>query len=44
MNKNKIITDISELYVFELEKLIKVLDFELIINNGKEIELVRKEK
>lgn len=44
MNKNKIITDISELYVFEIEKLIKVLDFELIINNGKEIELVRKEK
>nr|DAP38870.1 MAG TPA: hypothetical protein [Bacteriophage sp.] len=44
MNKNKIITDISELYVFEIEKLIKALDFELIINNGKEIEFVRKEK
>lgn len=41
---NKIIIDIKELSVFEIEKLAKVLSFELVINNGNEIKIVRKEK
>ena len=41
---NKIIRDIKELSVFEIEKLAKVLRIELVINNGNEIKIVRKEK
>ena len=41
---NKIIRDINELSVFEIEQLAKVLRIELVINNGNEIEIVRKEK
>lgn len=41
---NKIIRDINELSVFEIEKLAKVLGIEFIINNGNEIKIVRKEK
>lgn len=41
---NKIIIDIKELSVFEIEQLAKALRFELIINNGNEIKIVRKEK
>lgn len=41
---NKIIRDIKELSVFEIEKLAKVLRIEFIINNGNEIEVIRKEK
>mgnify|MGYP004460828359 FL=1 len=41
---NKIIRDIKELSVFEIEKLAKVLRIEFIINNGNEIKIVRKEK
>lgn len=41
---NKIIRDIKELSVFEIEKLTKVLRIEFIINNGNEIKIVRKEK
>ena len=41
---NKIIRDINELSVFEIEQLAKVLRIELIINNGNEIEIIRKEK
>lgn len=41
---NKIIRDVKELSVFEIEQLAKALRIELIINNGKEIEFVRKEK
>lgn len=41
---NKIIRDIKELSVFEIEKLAKVLRIEFIINNGTEIKIVRKEK
>lgn len=41
---NKIIRDIKELSVFEIEKLAKVLRIEFIINSGNEIEVIRKEK
>lgn len=41
---NKIIRDIKELSVFEIEKLAKVLRIEFIINNGDEIKIIRKEK
>lgn len=41
---NKIIRDIKELSVFEIEKLAKVLRIEFIIDNGNEIKIVRKEK
>ena len=41
---SKIVTDINELSVFEIEKLAKVLRIEFIINNGNEIEIIRKEK
>lgn len=41
---NKIIRDIKELSVFEIEKLAKVLRIEFVINNGNEIKIVRKEK
>ncbi len=41
---SKIIRDIKELSVFEIEKLAKVLRIEFIINNGNEIKIVRKEK
>lgn len=41
---NKIIRDIKELSVFEIEKLAKVLRIEFIISNGNEIKIVRKEK
>ena len=41
---NKIIRDINELSVFEIEQLAKVLRIEFIINNGNEIEIIRKEK
>lgn len=41
---NKIIRDIKELSVFEIEKLAKVLRIEFIINHGNEIEVIRKEK
>ena len=41
---NKIIRDINELSVFEIEQLAKVLRIELIINNGNEIKIVRKGK
>ena len=41
---NKIIRDIKEFSVFEIEKLAKVLRIEFIINNGNEIEVIRKEK
>nr|DAN89953.1 MAG TPA: hypothetical protein [Bacteriophage sp.] len=41
---NKIIRDIKELSVFEIEKSAKVLRIEFIINNGNEIKIVRKEK
>lgn len=41
---NKIIRDINELSVFEIEQLAKVLRIELVINNGNEIEIIRKEK
>mgnify|MGYP007077601573 FL=1 len=41
---NKIIRDVKELSVFEIEKLAKVLRIEFIINNGNEIKIVRKEK
>lgn len=41
---SKIVTDINELSVFEIEKLAKVLRIEFIINNGNEIEVIRKEK
>jgi hypothetical protein len=41
---SKIVTDINELSVFEIEQLAKVLRFELVINNGNEIKIVRKEK
>lgn len=41
---NKIIRDINELSVFEIEQLAKVLRIELVINNGNEIEIVRKGK
>ena len=41
---SKIVTDINELSVFEIEQLAKVLRFELVINNGNEIKIVRKGK
>lgn len=41
---NKIIRDVNELSVFEIEILAKVLRLELIIDNGNEIKIVRKEK
>ena len=41
---NKIIRDINELSVFEIEQLAKVLRIELVINNGNEIEIIRKGK
>ena len=41
---NKIIRDIKELSVFEIEQLAKVLRIELVINNGNEIKIVRKGK
>lgn len=41
---NKIIRDIKELSVFEIEKLAKVLRIEFVINNGNEIKIIRKEK
>lgn len=41
---NKIIRDIKELSVFEIEKLAKVLRIEFVIDNGNEIKIVRKEK
>ena len=41
---NKIIRDINELSVFEIEQLAEVLRIEFIINNGNEIEIIRKEK
>ena len=41
---NKIIRDVKELSVFEIEKLAKVLRIEFIIDNGNEIKIVRKEK
>lgn len=41
---SKIVTDINELSIFEIEKLAKVLRIEFIINNGNEIEIIRKEK
>ena len=41
---NKIIRDINELSVFEIEQLAKVLRIELVINNGNEIKIKRKEK
>lgn len=41
---NKIIRDVKELSVFEIEKLAKVLRIEFIINNGNEINIIRKEK
>ena len=41
---NKIIRDINELSVFEIEQLAKVLRIEFIINNGNEIESIRKER
>lgn len=41
---NKIIRDVKELSVFEIEKLAKVLRIEFIVNNGNEIKIVRKEK
>ena len=41
---NKIIRDINELSIFEIEQLAKVLRIELVINNGNEIKIVRKEK
>lgn len=41
---NKIIRDINELSVFEIEQLAKVLRIELVINNGNEIKIVRKGK
>lgn len=41
---NKIIRDIRELSVFEIEKLAKVLRIEFVIDNGNEIKIVRKEK
>ena len=41
---SKIVTDINELSVFEIEQLVKVLRSELVINNGNEIKIVRKEK
>lgn len=41
---NKIIRDVKELSVFEIEKLAKVLRIEFIINNGNEIKIIRKEK
>ena len=41
---SKIVTDINELSVFEIEQLAKVLRIEFIINNGNEIEIIRKGK
>lgn len=41
---SKIIRDIRELSVFEIEKLAKVLRIEFVIDNGNEIKIVRKEK
>lgn len=41
---NKIIRDINELSVFEIEQLAKVLRIELVINNGNEIKIIRKGK
>ena len=41
---NKIIRDIREMSVFEIEKLAKVLRIEFVINNGSEITIIRKEK
>ena len=41
---NKIIRDINELSVFEIEQLAKVLRIELVIDNGNEIKIVREEK
>lgn len=41
---NKIIRDVKELSVFEIEKLAKVLRIEFIINNDNEIKIARKEK
>ena len=41
---NKIIREIEEKSVFEIEKLAKVLRIEFIINNGNEIKIIRKEK
>ena len=41
---SKIVTDINELSVFEIEQLAKVLRIEFVINNGNEIEIIRKEK
>ena len=41
---SKIVTDINELSVFEIEQLAKVLRIELVINNGNEIKIIRKEK
>ena len=41
---SKIVTDINELSVFEIEQLAKVMRIEFIINNGNEIEIIRKEK
>ena len=41
---SKIVTDINELSIFEIEKLAKVLRIELVINNGNEIKIVRKGK
>lgn len=41
---SKIIRDIKELSVFEIEQLAKVLRIEFVIDNGNEIKIVRKEK
>ena len=41
---SKIVIDINELSVFEIEQLAKVLRIEFIINNGNEIKIVRKGK
>ena len=41
---NKIVKDINEMSVFQIEELAKVLRIGLVINNGNEVTIIREEK
>lgn len=41
---NKIVKDINEMSVFQIEELAKVLRIGLVINNGNEVKIIREEK
>lgn len=41
---NKIVKDINEMSVFQIEELAKVLRIGLVINNGNEVKNIREEK